>query len=255
MSLYEDKRQLVKLSEQCWNSLDIIKDVGYANAYTFFWADQIRLIQQAIRKIAPDIKGDWLRFQFEGKTLTFSLSEDAISAYKPKIQEFSSFGSSVRMLGTYEDYVRKIAELSYNIIPSDMGVFKNNHKKHISRTTNSFVKCEVGRGIDFFREVFNYNPNPSYKPALEFLYQLRNIAVHNSGIVDQLLCDVANNPYINIAGGTLKVGMKLDWNLSFVLQLNHLLTEILPQVDPLVSAKLKLMQVEKRAFWYLDSSI
>lgn len=254
MSLYEDKRPLVKLSKQCWDCVDIIKDVGYANAYAFFWADQIKSIQQAICKIAPDIKGDWLRFQFEGKTVTFSLSDNAISAYKPKIQEFSSFGSAVRMLGAYEDYVRKIAELSYNIISSDMGVFKNNHKKHISRNTNSFVKSEVGRGIDFFREVFNYNPNASYKPSLEFLYQLRNIAVHNSGIVDQLLCDAANNTYIKIAGGTLKVGMKLDWNLSFVLQLNHLLTEILPQVDPLVSAKLKLTQIEKRAYWYLDSS-
>ena len=252
MSLYEDKRQLVKLSVQCWDCLDVIKDVGYANAYTFFWSDQLKLVQQAIRKVAPDIKHDWLRFHFEGKTVTFSLSDSAVSSYKPKIQEFSAFGSAVKILGSYEAYVRQIAELSYKTIPVDMEAFRKKHKKHISRNTNAFVKCEIGRGIDFFQEVFAYRPNPSNKPCLEFLYQLRNIAVHNSGIADQRLCDLAKDPYINTIGRTLEVGMKLHWNLSWVLQLHHLLTEILPQVDPLVSAKLNLTLIEKRAYWYLD---
>lgn len=252
MTLYDDRRQLVRLSEQCWNCLDVIRDVGYANTYTIYWADKIKLIQQAIRKIAPDIKGDWLRFHFEGKTVTFSLSDNAISAYKPKIQEFSSFGSAVRILGTYEDYVRKIAELSYASIAKDVQVFKNSHKMDISNT-NSFVKSEVGRGIVFFKEVFNYNPNPAYEPSLEFFYQIRNITVHNSGIVDQKMRDVATNSFVKISG-TLKLGMKIAWNLSILLQLEHLLTDMLPQIDSLVSAKLNLTQIEKRAYWYLDSS-
>ncbi len=254
MSLYKDQRQLVKLSQQCWDCLHIIQDVGYANAYTFFWSEQLKLVQKGIRKIAPDIKGDWLRFKYEGKTVTFSLSDEAIMSYKPKIQEFSSFGSAVRMLGSYEDFVRKIVELSYNPIPSDMQVFKNNHKKNISKNTNSFVKSEVGRGINFFQEVFNYNPHPSYKPSLEFFYQLRNVNVHNSGIVDQKLCDVVSNSFINIIGGTLKVGMRVYWNLSLVLQLHHLLTDMLPQVDPLICSKLGLLQIEKQAYWYQDTS-
>lgn len=254
MGLYEEKRPLVRLSKQCWECLDVIKDVGYANAYTFFWSDRLKLVQQAVREIAPDIKGDWLRFKYEGKTITFSLSDQAIMSYKPKIQEFSSFGSAVRMLGAYEDYVRNIAELSYKLIPVEMQGFKNNHKKHITKNTNSFVKSDIGRGIDFFIEVFNYQPHPSYKPVMEFFYQLRNIAVHNSGIVDQRLCDVAKSPFISITGGTLKVGMKVDWNLSSVLQLHHLLTDMLPQCDPLVCSKLGLLQIEKRSYWYLDAN-
>jgi hypothetical protein len=254
MTLYEDRRQLVKLSVQCWDCLDAIKDVSYSNAYTFFWPDQLKLVQQAIRKIAPDIKGDWLRFHFEGKTVTFSLSDGAVSSYKPKIQEFSAFGSAVKILGSYEAYVRQIAQLSSSTIPSDMEAFRNRHKKHVSRTTNALVKSELGRGIDFFQEVFGYDADRSFRPSLEFLYQLRNVAVHNSGIADQRLCDMAKNPHITITGGTLKVGMKLHWNLSWVLQLQHLLTGSLPQVDPLVSAKLSLPQIEKRAYWYLESS-
>lgn len=248
--MYEDKRQVIRLSKDCWHCLEVIKDVWYANAYTFFWSENAKLVQQAIRKIAPDIKGDWLRFKYEGKTVTFSLSDQAIVDYKPKIQEFSSFGSAVRMLGAYEDYVRKIVEISNRVIPQKMTTFRNQHKKYI-RNTNSFIKFEVGRGIDFFHEVFNYNPHPSYKPSLEFVFQLRNIAVHNSGIADQRLCDAAHSPYINISG-TLKIGEEVNWSLSLTLQLQLLLTSILPDVDPLICRILKLTEIEKQAYWYLN---
>lgn len=249
--MYEDKRQFVRLSKECWDCLDVIKDVQYANAYTFFWLDRLKLVQQAIREIAPDIKDDWLRFKYEGKTVTFSLSDQAIVNYKPKIQEFSSFASAVRMLGAYEDYVRKMVDLSYKIIPQRMQAFKTSHKKDITKRTNSFIKSEVGRGIDFFQEVFNYSPHLSYKPSLEFLYQLRNVTVHNSGIVDRLLYDAANSPFINVIG-TLKIGEKVYWNLSSALQLHHLLTDMLPQVDPLICRTLKLSEIAKQAYWYLD---
>ena len=249
--MYEGKRQVIRLSKDCWHCLEVIKDVGYANAYTFFWSENAKLVQQALRKIATDIKGDWLRFKYEEKIVTFSLSDQAIRDYKPKVQEFSSFGSAVRMLGAYEDYVRKIVEISNQVIPQKMTTFRNQHKKYI-RNTNSFIKFEVGRGIDFFHEVFNYNPHPSYKPSLEFVFQLRNIAVHNSGIADQRLCDAAHSPYINISG-TLKIGDKINWNLSLTLQLQLLLTSILPEVDPLICHTLNLTEIEKRAYWYLNA--
>lgn len=248
--MYEDKRKVIRLSKECWDCLDVIKDVGYANAYTFFWTDNAKLVHQAIRKIAPDIKDDWLRFKHEGNIVTFSLSDQAIMDYKPKIQEFSSFGSAVRMLGAYEDYVRKIVEISNQIIPQKMTAFRSKHKKYI-RNTNSFIKFEVGRGIDFFHEVFDYNPHPSYKPSLEFSFQLRNIAVHNSGIADQRLCVAAHSPYIDISG-TLKIGDKINWNLSLTLQLYSLLTSILPEVDSSMCRTLKLTEIEKRAYWYLN---
>lgn len=37
--MYKDKRPIIKLSKECWDCLDILKDVSYANAYTFFWAE------------------------------------------------------------------------------------------------------------------------------------------------------------------------------------------------------------------------
>jgi hypothetical protein len=135
------------------------KNVEYANAYTFFWSENPKLVQQIIRKIAPDIKCSWLQFKYEGKTVTFSLSDQAIADYKPKVQEYSSFGSAVRMLGAYEGYVRKIFAVSYQDIPPKMTAFRNKHKRYI-HNTKSFIKFEVGRGIDFFHEVFKYNPHP-----------------------------------------------------------------------------------------------
>lgn len=249
--MYRDKRQVVRLSKECWDCLDVIKDVGYSNAYTLFWSDQIKLIQQAIRKIAPEIKGDWLRFRYEGKTVTFSLSENAIKAYKPKIQEFSSFGSSVRILGAYEVYVKKVVEISDHIIPQRMASFRQKHERYI-RNVNGFIKHEMGRGIDFFHEVFNYNPHPSYKPSLKFIFQFRNVTVHNSGIADQRLIDAANSPHINITG-KLNIGDKVSWNPSLALQLYHLMIDMLTGVDPLICSHLKLIQIEKRAFWYLDA--
>lgn len=248
--MYEDKRPTIKLSKECWDCLDILKDVSYTNAYTFFWADQIKLVQQGIRKIVPDIKGDWLRFKYEGKTVSFSLSEEAIVEYKPKIQEFSSFGSGVKMLGAYENYVRRMIEISYEVIPQKMDKFKSNHKKDISNT-KSFIKHEVGRGVDFFSEVFGYTPHLSYRPSLQFIFHLRNVAVHNAGIVDQKLCDAANNKHVNIAG-KLKIGDTVKWNLSISLQLQHLLTSILSKVDPNIYTTLKLPVIEKQAHWYLD---
>jgi len=244
-----DKRQVVRLSKECWDCLDIIRDVGYANAYTLFWSDQIELIQQAIRKIAPDIKGDWLRFRYEGKTVSLSISENAIKAYKPRIQEFSSFGSAVKILGAYEAYVKKVVEISDQVIPQPMMAFRSKNKKHIYK---GFISYEVGRGIDFFSEVFSYNPHPSYKPALKFFFQLRNIAVHESGIADKRLIDAANSSHINITG-QLNIGDKIGWNPSLLLQLQHLMIDMLTGVDPLICSHLKLIQIEKRAFWYLEA--
>lgn len=247
--MYEDKRKTIKLSKECWDCLDILKDVSYANAYTFFWAENIKLVQQDIRKIVPDIKDDWLRFRYEGKTITFSLSDRSIIGYKPKIQEFSSFGSGVKMLGAYENYIRKIVEISHQVIPQEMAKFKNNHKD-IS-DTKSFIKHKVGRGVDFFSEVFGYIPHPSYRPILQFLFELRNVAVHNSGIVDQRLYDTMNNKYV-IINEKLKIGDTIKWDLSISLQLYHLLISILSEVDPHIYPTLKLPVIEKQTYWYLD---
>ena len=142
MGLYEDKRPFISLSEQCWECLDTIKDVGYANTYTFFWSDQLKLIQQVIRKIAPDIKGDWMRFKYEDKTVTFSLSDEAINSYKPKIQEFSSFGSAVRMLGAYEDYIRKIVEIFSGVSLPKCNVLKTIIKTRLLNRPTALLNLE-----------------------------------------------------------------------------------------------------------------
>ena len=247
--MYDNKLPNIKLSEICWEYLEILKDVSYANAYTFFWSDQLELVQEGIRRIIPDLKGDWFRFKFHDKIVTFSISDEAIRGYKPKIQEFSSFGTVVKMLGAYENYVRKIAAISNIEIPDKIEDFITVHKIKPEDLNKKVMLHNFGRGIVFFIEIFGYNPHPSYIPSLQFFFEYRNVAVHNSGIVDERLLKAANNEYINI-NGELKIGDIIYWNLDLCLQLNHLIISILSELDPHVQSILKLPLIEKKAYWY-----
>ena len=248
--MYEDKRPLMWLSQDCWQCLKIIQDMGYANTFVFLLSKYMKQVQEAVRTGLPDIQGDWLRMRYEGKTLTFSLSDEAILHYKPRIQEFSCFGSAVKILGAYENYLRRIIEASDQDIPQEMSTFRSNHNKSI-RQVKDFWGDKLGRGVDFLHEVFGWNPHPSYRPALRFMFELRNIAVHNSGRANQRLCSLANDQHIHVTG-TLKVGDNVPWSLSTVLQLEHHIISVVSEADRHITPRVRLPIVEQKAFWYDD---
>jgi hypothetical protein len=253
--MYEDIRPIVNLSKECWECLDIIRDVSYANAYTFFWSENLKLVQKGIRSIIPNIKDDLLRFEIQGRTNTFSISDQAIANYRPKIQEFSCFGSAVRMLGAYEEYVQKIVQISYVKISQEIKLFEEKHRRLIQTKVNrkdGFIRYELGRGIDFLNEVFGYTPRPIYKLGLQFFFELRNVTVHQSGIANQRLIDIMNNPYFS--GPQLELGNKVQWHITLILQLHHLFTDFLPEVDPIISNCLGLTTNERQAYWYLEKN-
>lgn len=196
--MYEDKRSKIELSEECWKCLEIIKNGLYANNFTLFLISDPELIQQLIRKKAPGIQGGLLRYRHEGKLVTFSLSKKAIIEYKPKILELSFFGSAVKILGAYESYVLDIVKISNKIIPEEMEKFRNKHtdkklKFHPDQTRSDkkFIHPKLGRGIVFFEEVFGFHPHSSYKPSLNFFFELRNTAVHRMNITDETLYGAA----------------------------------------------------------------
>jgi hypothetical protein len=244
--MYGDKRPLMWLSQDCWKCLKIIQDMGYANSFVFLLSKYMKQVQETIRNRLPDIQDDWLRIVYEGKTLTFSLSDDAILHYKPRIQEFSCFGSAVKILGAYENYLRRIVEVSDKDIPKDMSRFRSEHKS--IRSVKDFWADKLGRGIDFLHEVFGWNPRPSYRPSLRLMFELRNIAVHNAGIVNQKLCNLANDQYIEVVR-KLRVGDNASWNLSMVLQLEHLIISVVSEADRHITPKIRLPIIEQRAFW------
>lgn len=249
--MYEDKRPLISLSQDCWQCLKVIQDMGYANSFVFLLSEHMKQVQEVIRNRLPDIQGDWLRLRYEGKILTFSLSDQAIAHYKPTIQEFSCFGSAIKIFGAYEQYLRRIVEVSEQDIPQEMTKFRNTHKKSIRRI-NDLWADKLGRGIDFLHEVFGWNPDPGYRPALRFMFELRNIAVHNAGIANQRLCNLGNNQYIQIKG-KFKVGDDVSWNLDMVLQLQHLIISVISEADSYITPKIRLPIIQQRAFWYEDS--
>jgi len=254
----ENKRKNVTLSEICCQCLKTIQDVAYATAYTIFCAQDSRMVQQRIRKISPKVQqeGDWLRIRVHGMGLVFSIRDEAIALYKPIIQEFQCFGSAVRILGVYENYISKIVELSCQCIPGEMDKFNSDHRKLFknkrSLSIQNFWSDKLGRGIDFFQEVFGWNPQPKYRPALRLMFHIRNLTVHNASIADQKLCQLASNQHIELIG-TFKVGDRVPWNLGTNLELQHLVIGILSEADPYIAHKLDLPTLQKRAFWREDS--
>jgi len=250
-----DERQDVVLSEICCQCLKDIQDVSYALAYTLLYLRDYQALQKRFRSISPKVQeeGDWVRIRFEGMAIAFSISDEAIKFYRPIIQEFQCFGSAVRILGVYESYVRRIVELSNQRIPNEMDKFRSDHNKLI-RNDKSFWNDKLGRGINFLQEVFGWNPSPKYRPGLQLMFHIRNLTVHNAGIADQRLCQLANNPHVELIG-KLKVGDKVSWNLGTVLQLQHLVITILTNADPYVANKLKLPTLKKRAFWREDNTL
>ncbi len=242
--MYEDKRQIIGLSKECWESLEKINDVSYANAFTLFFVQNTKVIDNVIKEIAPSIQDGLFRFRYEGKLVTFSLSEKTIAEYKPKIHEFSSFGSAVKILGAYEYYLLKMAKISNQRIPERMKIFKDNHGK-------KFTSPKLGRGIDFFQEVFGFNPNPSYRSSLMFMFELRNIAVHNMNIINPRVYNALKSDDV-IIKGNFEIGNVIEWNLSLLLQLVNLITSILSEVDQIISSDLKLPTINKNAYWFID---
>ncbi len=249
----ENIRQEIELSKICCQCLKTIQDVSYANAYTVFSLKSSKLLQEGIRRISPEVQreGDWLRIGFEGMKVAFSISDKALELYKPIIMENICFGSAVRILGTYENYIRRIVELSYQHIPRRLDKFESDHKKLI-RSIKSFWSEKLGRGIDFFQEVFDWNPRPKYRPGLQLMFHLRNLAVHNAGIADQKLCQLASNRYVDLVG-TFNVGKRVPWNLGTNLQLQHLVIGVLSEVDPCIAYKLELPTFQKQPFWHVDT--
>ena len=208
----DERRQDVVLSEICCQCLKDIQDVSYALGYTLLYLRDYQALQKRFRSISPKVQkeGDWVRLRFEGRAVAFSISDDAIKIYGPIIYEFQCFSSAVRTLSIYENYIRRIVEISEERIPDKINNFRSTHNIR-SRAKKRFWSDESGRGIDFLHEVFGWNSLPSYRPGLQLMFHLRNLAVHNNGIADDRLCQLTKNPHIECIG-KFKVGGQI-WKL------------------------------------------
>ena len=254
----KDERQDIVLSEICCQCLKGIQDVYYALVYGLLSLREYRVMQERFRNISPQIQteGDWLRIRYEGMGVAFSISDDAINLYKPIIQEFQCFGSAVRVLSMYENYIKRIVEIADHQIPDKMIRFRSIHNIRSGRTTaiKSFWSNELGRGIDFLQEVFGWNPSPHYKPGLKLWFHLRNLTVHNNGIADDKLCQLARNPHIESVGN-IKAGDKASWNIGNTLQLPQFIILILTDADPYVFNNLNLPTRKQQPFWRVDNAL
>jgi len=245
------KLEIVQRSSIYWVCLNKIKAVMYANSFTHFWIDRAKELQTLMRTKAPDVVDDWYRFEFSGFTVTFSLSDDAFRQYQPIVREFSSFGTAVKILGSYENYFQEIIKATINTFPEKVNAFSRQHNTGNVNPENvkNLMWKKLGRGLSLIEEIFEHSFHPSYKPCINFFFELRNVAVHNANIADEEFCKLAESEYI-ACGGTIKVGDKVEWSLLTVLQLNQLVVQILDEVDALVIPSLTLETTPGQRHWY-----
>ncbi|MDO9530060.1 MAG: hypothetical protein Q7J27_13015 [Syntrophales bacterium] len=245
------KLEIVQRSNIYWVYANKIKAVMYANNFTHFWIDRSKELQNIMRTKAPDVVGDWYRFQFEGFTITFSLSDDAIRQYQPIVREFSSFGTAVKILGNYENYFSEIIKETISSFPENVDAFSKKHKTGNINLHNvkNFMWKKLGRGLSLIEDVFEHKFHPSYKPCINFFFELRNVAVHNSNIADEKLCELAESEFIK-SNGKISCGNNVEWSLSSVLQLNQLVLQILDEADAVICSPLRLEMSPGRRHWY-----
>lgn len=248
------KLEKVERSILYWNCMRSLKAVMYANNFAHFWVDRASELQNLMRTKAPDVVGDWYRYDFEGFTVTFSISDGAIKQYQPIIRESSSFGSAVKILGTYENYIREIIGTTISKAPEKVQDFANKYKvrKVDSRNVKNLMSKRLGRGITLAEEIFEYKAHPSYKPCINFFFELRNVAVHNSNIADEKLCELAESEFI-ISNAKINIGDKVEWSFSSLMQLNQFILQVLDEIDDVVFAPLGLKTNTAERHWYYSS--
>ena len=248
----QETSQRWRLSKGCWECLQSLQQVGYVVCFVYFWTHNLKHLQGKLRELAPNIKDDTLKLcNPDGDELTFSMSSEALNHYRPVIQELVYFASAVRMICVYEGYIRQMVLTSYKHMPDVMASFEAKHRLGDRRgrlDTNIFWGKKLGRGIDFLSEIFSWQPNPMYRPALCFLFELRNNTVHKRGIVDDKLRQLASDDNIELVG-ELKVGERFQWNSQTTFQLEKLLIRVLTEADRHVASRLPLEIIEDRAFW------
>jgi hypothetical protein len=107
-----------------------------------------------------------------------------------------------------------------------------------------------GRGAQLFIRLCRYSPPESYIPSLDFFFELRNVAIHRDGRCDERLARAAE-----LAGHTIHVGTRVSWTFSLVMQLHHLLTDYLTDVDRGAVRVLGLETRCGRPYWFIDEAL
>jgi hypothetical protein len=250
------KLEVVQRSHIYWECVSKIKEVMYANNFSHFWIDRASELQKLMRTKAPGVVDDWYRYDFSGFTFTFSFSDDAIRQYQPIVREFSSFGTAVKILGSYENYFSEIIRQTIIRYQNKVESFSKQHKtgKVDSRNVKNFMWKKLGRGLSFIEEIFEHKFHSSYNPCISFFFELRNVAVHNSNIADEQLCELAKSEFIK-SNKQIKAGDKVEWSLSSVLQLNQLALQILDEVDAVIIPSLMLETKAGNRYWYYSEKV
>lgn len=243
--------EIVQRSNIYWEHMDIIKGVMNAINFTHFWIDRSYELQSLLRKKAPDVVDDWFRYKVSEFTVTFSFSDDAIKQLQPTVREFSSFGAAVRILGCYESYFSEITRNTIDRLPDKVDEFSKKHNtgKVCSHKGRNFMWKKLGRGLTFIEDIFGYNFHPSYSACINFFFELRNVAVHNSNVADEELCNLSRSKFINM-NEQLTCGTHIEWSLLSLMQLHQFVLQILDEIDAKVYLPLMLETKANKKHWY-----
>ena len=241
----------VQRSNLYWEHMKIIKTTMNAANFNHFWIDRAKELQGLMRTKAPKVVNDWYRYEYAGFTVTFTISDEAIKLLQPSVREFSSFGSAVKIFGSYESFLLEIIKRTIEKFPEKVVCFSETHKMGNFKKLKEkdFMWRKLGRGLSFIEEIFDCHFHPSYSPCINFFYELRNIAVHNCSIADEELCKFSESEFITL-DRKIKCGDHVEWSLQSLLQLHQYIIQIMDEIDAVVHHPLMLDSRLNTAHWY-----
>jgi hypothetical protein len=217
-------------------------------AYAHFTVPHSEYFRSGFRAAHPEATAELARFRIEGLEVGFSYCAEAVQYYGQDMVEFAATWAAVRTLGLYEAYIRSIEHLAWSVLPGEM---RSIAKKDRSRLPDDWLcRDKQGRGAQLFIRLCRYSPPESYIPSLDFFFELRNVAIHRDGRCDERLARAAE-----LAGHTIHVGTRVSWTFSLVMQLHHLLTDYLTDVDRGAVRVLGLETRCGRPYWFIDEAL
>ncbi len=244
-----------RLSDLCWNSLKKIRELAYSSGLTLFLTHIIP--SNVICNIAREMRGTEISsssestlvsYEYQGIREEFRLDEKELDRYRPLILEANYLNRIVQIISEYERYLADLVKESNRLLPQEMRQFDQRHKLQRKKTPNCYWNVKNGRGTVFLKDMFHNDLNSNYEPKLVFHYHVRNIGVHNRGLVDERFITLSKYPIINI-DGNLRPGAKVVFNPQLVMQLQELIFELLLNIDQHIVDRLKLATHEEEKFW------
>jgi len=231
------------------NALEIIKDnfLYYLNRETKTFAINVRLyeVSHDYMNIVFDGNKDKPFIQFDGPPITYSDLIEMLGDMESEESLYVLISESIfkNYISVFEDYLKDILEYLFNKYPHH--IFQRKEKIELSKLIeyNSLEELKdriirekvislsynnLAEMIEFIEQKFKVDLNiePIVLDSLIELTLIRNILVHNKGIVNERFMEKMKGKAPNYIDGIYDLGVKIIMSPHEMTETHELLTRI-----------------------------